>query len=96
MCKVKWVYIKEMLRKVDILCIQEHWLYRAEHHIIGELDTANNFVARSVDEDNHEVTMTMTRGYGGIVIIWKKDIDKYVKELGYKCCIYSKKTNLYV
>ena len=69
------------MNKIDILCIQEHWLYRAEQKIIGELDKNMMYVAKSIDDENPELSMTMMRGYGGVAIMWKKEIDEKVKPI---------------
>ena len=67
--------LRKSLKIFDILCIQEHWLFNTEQHMLGDLNTNMRFTAKSVDDDNPELSMVARRGYGGIVILWKKEMD---------------------
>lgn len=68
-------YVHEILIKIDILCIQEHWLFNTEQHMLGDLNINMRFTAKSVDDDNPELTMVARSSYGGIAILCKKVID---------------------
>jgi exonuclease III len=74
-------YAQEILKKFDILCIQEHWIFNTEQHMLGDLNINMRFTAKSVDDDNPELSMVARRGYGGIAILWKKEIDDKIQIL---------------
>ncbi|VDI67835.1 Hypothetical predicted protein [Mytilus galloprovincialis] len=76
------LYIKNWLRDVHVLCIQEHWLFNAEKKIIAEITENSGYIAKSVDDnDDPDFNVSMKRGYGGVAIIWKKEINENIKEL---------------
>ncbi|CAG2197890.1 unnamed protein product [Mytilus edulis] len=76
------LYIKNLLRDVHVLCIQEHWLFNAEKKIIAEITENSGYIAKSVDDnDDPDFNVSMKRGYGGVAIIWKKEINENIKEL---------------
>ncbi|CAG2189155.1 unnamed protein product [Mytilus edulis] len=76
------LYIKNLLRDVHVLCIQEHWLFNAEKKIIAEITENSGYIAKSVDDnDDPDFNISMKRGYGGVAIIWKKEINENIKEL---------------
>ena len=65
-----------------MLCIQEHWLFNAEKKIIAEITENSGYIAKSVDDnDDPDFNVSMKRGYGGVAIIWKKEINENIKEL---------------
>ena len=43
--------------------------------MLGDLNTNMRFTAKSVDDDNPELSMVARCGYGGIAILWKKEMD---------------------
>ncbi|CAG2199199.1 unnamed protein product [Mytilus edulis] len=76
------LYIKNLLRDVHVICIQEHWLFNAEKKIIAEITENSGYIAKSVDDnDDPDFNISMKRGYGGVAIIWKKEINENIKEL---------------
>jgi hypothetical protein len=54
--------------------------------MLGDLNINMRFTAKSVDDDNPELSMVARRGYGGIAILWKKEIDDKIQILneGYR------------
>jgi hypothetical protein len=40
--------------------------------MLGDLNIKMRFTAKSVDDDNPELSMVARRGYGGIAILWRK------------------------
>ena len=43
--------------------------------MLGDLNTNMRFTAKSVDDDNPELSMVARCGYGDIAILWKKEMD---------------------
>ena len=49
--KSNHVYVEELFRTCDILCLQEHWLHTFEKHQIERLMPGCKAVVRCFDED---------------------------------------------
>ena len=73
--------ITELLKQNDILLIQEHWLFQFQISQIGNMGNNINFEAKAVDKFNNIQPSQTPRGYGGVAVIWKKDIDHLVKPI---------------
>ena len=71
-------YLKSVLDNLDICCIQEHWLFSSEKHLLEQLSKNMVVIAKSVDEEQPELSMTARRGFGGVAIFWKEEIDDKV------------------
>ncbi|CAC5386435.1 unnamed protein product [Mytilus coruscus] len=57
-------------------------LFNAEKKTIAEITENSGYIAKSVvDNDDPDFNVSMKRGYGGIAIIWKKEINENIKEL---------------
>ena len=65
----------------DIVLIQEHWLFKCQLNLLDEIN--DNFVAsgKSVDYTDPIPPVQIPRGYGGVAIFWKKDIDHIVNSI---------------
>ncbi|CAC5377552.1 E3.1.11.2 [Mytilus coruscus] len=68
-------YLKQLLKKLDLCCLQEHWLFKPEQHLLHDIDTNMIVTAKSIDDENPELSMIARRGYGGVAILWKKEMD---------------------
>ena len=79
--KGNMAYLKQLLKRLDICCLQEHWLFHPEQHILQAINTNMTVVSKCVDDDNPELSMIARRGYGGVAILWRKEIDDKIKEL---------------
>jgi hypothetical protein len=76
-------YIKTLLLFSDILCIQEHFLLDC-----GNKKHSNTSKLKQYFSDNHDMSikpayknnniLSKGRGSGGLVILWKKTLTKYV------------------
>ena len=44
------MYMKQVLKKCDTLCIQEHWLYSFEKNKLQDISTTHNVEAKYVDD----------------------------------------------
>ena len=66
-------YIRHLFsRGVDILVLQEHWLWPFE---LSELESIDpNYSHTAVCDNRLSPTSTRTRGCGGCAILWKKSI----------------------
>ncbi len=70
--------VKETLKHVDILAVQEHWLYNFEQQKLQDIDKSFNYAAKSVDDDNMISPFQKPRGYGGVAMFWKKSLDNNI------------------
>jgi exonuclease III len=71
-------YIKQMLHRCDILCIQEHWLYNFQSADI-QLELDDVCVAIKCVDDNDPIPpLQRPRGMGGVATIWKSSLDNKV------------------
>ena len=75
------VKIHKLFIKNDIILIQEHWLFQAQIHLIGELHSQINYAAKGVDINDPLLPISMPRGYGGVAVIWKNEIDHLVRPI---------------
>ncbi|VDI80532.1 Hypothetical predicted protein [Mytilus galloprovincialis] len=75
------LYLVNVLKKCDILFVQEHWLYSCDKHKLQEVNDSHVHVceAKSVDDDLDTEILVRNRGYGGTAVFWRKDIDRAVK-----------------
>ncbi|CAG2257430.1 unnamed protein product [Mytilus edulis] len=79
------LYLKQVLKRCEILCIQEHWLYSSEKHYLNTVSNMHEVEAKSVD-DNIDTPYRHFRYHmwkrlwgGGVATFWRKDIDNAVK-----------------
>ena len=70
-----------MKKDVDIFLIQEHWLFACEIDKLQEINEDLIGIGKSVDQDCPISLSHMPRGYGGVALLWKRSIDKYVKTI---------------
>jgi hypothetical protein len=75
--------IEEQLKQHQIILIQEHCLsvFEAQINTIGDLNKNINFVGKGVDKYYPVLPKSMPRGYGGVAIIWRENIDHLIKIL---------------
>ncbi|XP_071133057.1 uncharacterized protein [Mytilus edulis] len=64
--------------------IKEHWLFQTQIHLLGEIHENINYIGKGVDINEPLLPICMPRGYGGVAILWKKEIDHMIRpiELG--------------
>jgi hypothetical protein len=58
-----------------VLCIQEHWYFSYEKNDLINISNAHETQAKSVDDYTEKENCIHGRGYGGVAIFWRKDID---------------------
>jgi len=71
-------YIRTLLSKCSILCVQEHWLADSQLPLLGSLDPYFSYAGVS-GFGNDEVLSG--RPYGGCAILWRNDIHARVQIL---------------
>lgn len=62
------VYLQHLLKKFDIVCIQEHWLYNFEKDNMKEASSNHTCFAKSIDDEDPISPYQRPRGVGGIAI----------------------------
>jgi len=75
-------YVIKDLKDSDILLLQETWLFQCEIQagILKKIYTEYDSYARGVDIDNPIPPTSIPRGYGGIAILWKKELTPIVSK----------------
>ena len=73
--------VQDVLRNVDILAVQEHWLFNFEQQKLYDIDKNFTLAAKSVDDNDTISPFQKPRGYGGVAVFWRKSLDRYIKPL---------------
>jgi exonuclease III len=73
--------IDKFLQTNDIILIQEHWLFQAHIHLISEIHGEINYVGKGVEINDPLLPVSMPRGYGGVAVIGRKEIDQIIRPL---------------
>ena len=68
-------------KRNDIFLIQEHWYFDCQLTKLDHVCEAFNSCGKAVDTGNPILPVQMPRGYGGVAILWRKDIDHLVTTL---------------
>ena len=63
------------------LLIQEHWLYTCQLHRLKKLHDSYIGVCKAVNSFHPISPVQMPRGYGGVVVLWRKGIDHIINDL---------------
>ena len=71
----------ELLAKYDVLALQEHWLFDFQLPDIEKRHTKHLAHGRAVDEDNPLPPTQKPRGYGGVALIYNRDLNMGIKKL---------------
>jgi hypothetical protein len=77
--KSNLLYLKQCLKRCDVLCIQEHWYFSYEENDLINISSTHETQAKSVDDYTEKENCIHGRGYGGVAIFWRKDIDHAIK-----------------
>lgn len=75
------IALQTLMKKSDVIAIQEHWLFNYEQKVLNDIDPFFNSWSRSVDDLQPISPFQKPRGYGGTAFLWRKDLDDVVKEL---------------
>jgi exonuclease III len=73
--------IDKLLQTYDIILIQEHWLFQVQIHLISEVHGEINYVGKGVDINDPLLPVSMPKGYDGVGVIWRKEIDHIIRPL---------------
>ena len=69
-------FIHHYSEEIDILLLQEHWLFDHELFLLNELNQKFSGTGKAVNTgDNYIAFEKSHRGYGGVTILWTKSID---------------------
>ena len=71
----------EMEKSIDIYMLKEHWLFDCQLNILQEIHQDYNGTGKSIDSNDPISPYQMPRGYGGVAILWRKDLDSYITPL---------------
>ena len=72
------IYAQSLANEYHILALQEHWLYGFEAKTLKESFPEHKTHARYGDQELDEFNLDTPRRKGGVAILWKREIDKYV------------------
>jgi len=72
-------YLKDLCTYGDVICIQEHWLYPGDLHLLNEID--NEFVCFSCSAMNDTVKKGVMFGrlFGGVAILVRTALAVHTK-----------------
>ncbi|CAC5415512.1 unnamed protein product [Mytilus coruscus] len=70
-----------MKEDVDIYLLQEHWLFDCQLNMLNEIHSKYIGIGKSVDTDDPLPPIQMPRGYGGVAILWRKELDPLISTL---------------
>ena len=71
-------FLNDMINRMDICMIQEHWLFNCQIQFLNEIHENLNGIVKSVDDSDPLQPIQMPRGYGGTGILWKKELDHLI------------------
>jgi hypothetical protein len=66
-----------------IILPQEHWLFEFQLHLLGEIGVDIYYIGKAVDihVNNNIQPIQLPRGYGGVVILWKRQDNNIIKQI---------------
>lgn len=69
------VYVEKLLKKCDILFLQETWLFNFQLPLLGEYFSSHVSFGKSVDDDNPLPPTQKPRRFGGVACLVNKNLD---------------------
>ena len=75
------VFVQQLLKTVDILCIQEHWLFNFELDLLNSISNTHRCCSKAVDDNDPVSPIGPPRGYGGVGIFYRKDWNLKILEI---------------
>lgn len=73
--------IDELSHRVDIIMLQEHWYFDCQLARLESTHERFAGIGKSVDTGDPILPVQMPRGYGGVAVMWKKDIAHLVTSI---------------
>ena len=74
-------YVHHLLEVVDILCLQEHWMFRFEEPLLKNLLQGYSYHAKCSDDDDPISPLMKPKGEAGVITIWKPSLDPYISTM---------------
>ena len=71
-------YVHHLLKRVDILCVQEHWLYNFEEPLLKQLIPHVCYHLKCVDDDDPISPLLKPKGVAGVLTMWNPKIDHMI------------------
>jgi hypothetical protein len=77
------IAVKDLVTRkgASFVLLQEHWLYDNHLQMLEEVHDELTGVGKAIDSDDPITPAQMPRGFGGVAILWKKDLDQNVRAL---------------
>lgn len=75
------MYVQNIIKNLHIICLQENWIFNFEKYTFQTLFPNHRSLIKCIDDDNPISAKEIVRGYGGVAILWREDIDFACKEL---------------
>ena len=69
------LFTNKLLKKVDILFLQETWLFNFQLPLLQEYFSSHISCGKAVDDENPLPPTQKPRGYGGVACMVRKDLD---------------------
>lgn len=73
--------VDRLAKSTDFILLQEHWLFDCQLASLKEIQESFTGIGKAVDSTDPILPVQMPRGYGGVAILWKKNIDHLVSVL---------------
>ena len=73
--------ITELLKIGDIFLLQETWLFQCELSLLNEEHDNLLGVGKCVDSDNPIPPSRFPRRYGGVAVLWKREMDSFIRSI---------------
>ena len=77
--KIRGKSVNEILNKISIILLQETWLFKFEEKELDVLFPNFENYAHFVDDEQRILHVERIRGFGGIAILWSKEISSSIR-----------------
>ena len=68
-------FVYKILHSSDILCLQESWLFNFQLRQLNEIHKNFEGFGKAVDDDNPLLPNQKLRGYGGVAMLFRKNMN---------------------
>ena len=79
--KTNLPFLHQLMDRVDVLCVQEHWLYHFEAPNVGQFVQGLHHQIKCCDDNNPICPDMKPRGKGGVLTLWKDHMDHLITPL---------------
>ena len=73
-------YTRKLLKSYDVLAVQEHWLFSFQLSSFDKQLTSDHSYSKAVDTDDPLLPTQKPRGYGGVAILYRKNMAFKIKK----------------